>query len=293
MRWAREASWGSLPPAPDWRSIPIQSGVMTLKAEASLFSPQTSFAGWKRSVVLPELNQVAGRIEALAWPEPTAYLLDAALERDAGHELGSFCVDYFTPPDPRRYTGVVVERLRIRAGRDGVALLMDARGREEQENDALVEDDFDYSVLSPVPFRLRGATIMLGVDALSDVGEFEITVDNAVEAGPNELGHVAFLSAGQRSVTLELAKLDNTDDFNAAILSGSALSFAASFVHPAGHEMTLALPHLHVERSDENGDPARVATSRSILQAATDETGSDLTYEVNLSGATTTTTAAP
>jgi hypothetical protein len=134
---------------------------------------------------------------------------------------------------------------------------------------------------------------MLGAAALSDVGEFEITVDNAVEPGPNQSGHVAFLSAGQRAVTLELAKLDNTDDLNAAIRSGTALSFAASFVHPAGHELTIGLPHLHVERSDEDGDPARVATSRSILPAATDESGSDLTYEVNLSEAPTTTTAAP
>ena len=293
MRWARESSWGNLPPAPDWHCIPIRSGVMTLKARANLFDPSTSFTNWRRNVLLPELQEVAGQIEVLAWPEVTGYLLDAALERDANHDLQSYCVDYFTPPDPRRCLGVVVERLRIRADRESVALLLEARAWKEQENDVLAEDDFDYSALTPTPFRLRDAAITLDGSGLTDVGEFAIVVDNAVEAGPRSAGgYVAFLIAGLRSVSLEVAKLDNADDFNAAIRSGATMSFAAGFTHPEGHEMTLELPRLHVERSDEDGLPSRVARSRAVLQATTDESDVDLAYQVNLAGQTTTTTAA-
>ena len=292
MRWAREANWGSLPPSPEWHCIPIQSGMMTLKAGASLFWPPTSFTDWKRSVLLQELQEVAGRIEVLAWPEPTGYLLDAALQRDGDHDLSSYSVDYFTPPDPRRCRGVVVEGLRIRADRESVALLPATRAWKEEDNDALTEDDFDYSGVTPVPFRLCDALISLDGSELSDVEEFAITVDNAVEAGPNAGGHVSFLLAGRRSVSLIVTKLNNTDDFNAAIRSGAALSFGAHFTHPDGHEMTLELPVLRPERSDEDGEPSRVARSSTMLQAATDETGRELIYEVNLSGGTTTTTSA-
>jgi len=243
-------------------------------------------------VLLPELQDVAGRIEVLAWPEATGYLLDGALERDANHDVQSYCVDYFTPPDPRRCLGVVVERLLIRADRESVALLLETRAWKEQENDALAEDDFDYSALTPTPFRLRDAAITLDGSGLTDVGEFAIVVDNAVDAGPSAGGYVAFLIAGSRSVSLEVAKLDNADDFNAAIRSGATLSFAAAFTHPEGHGMTLELPRLHVERSDEDGQPSRVARSRTALQATTDESGVDLSYQVNLAAATTTTAAA-
>lgn len=293
MRWAREASWGDLPPVPDWRCIPIQSGVMGLKAEASLFWPPTSFAGWKRSVLLPELQRAAGPVEVLAWPQVVGYVLDAALERNAQGDLHSYCVDYFTPPDPRRYRGAVVESLQIRADRTAVALLLRTRAWKEEENDALAEDDFDYLDLTSVPFRMRDARVALDGIGVTDVEEFAVTVDNEVRPGPCEAGHVAFLIGGRRCVRLEARKLNNTDDFNAAIRTGAPLSFEAEFTHPDDHRLTLELPALFAERSAEDGAPSRVASSQTLLRAATDESGHDLTYGVYVSGLTTTTTTAP
>ena len=111
--------------------------------------------------------------------------------------------------------------------------------------------------------------------------------------GPNAGGRVAYLIAGTRSVRLELTKLDNSDDFNAAIRNGATLAFAATFTHPGGHEMTLALPALHAARSEERGLPSQTIRAHPSLEAATDPAGTDVVYEVGLLGATSTTTTAP
>jgi len=299
MRWAQETTWGVAPLSPEWRAVPIERGVMGLKAAASLFWPATGFGGWKRSLVLPELQETAGQVEVLARPELTGYLLGAALDRDADPasprygDLESYCVDFYTPPDPRRYLGIVVEGLQIRAEPDAVRLLLRLRARKEVENDALAEDDFDYEGLTAAPFALRRAAVTIAGEAALDVEGFSLTVDNSVRPGPNQGGYVAWLAAGQRSVALELTRLDGTDEFNAAIRGGATIAFEAEFTHPDGHEMSLELPVLHPAESSEDAPPARLALSHARLEAAADESGADLTWEVSLAPPITTTTTAP
>ena len=299
VRWAQETTWGVAPLAPEWRAVPIERGVMGLKAAASLFWPATGFGGWKRSLVLPERQETAGQVEVLARPEVTRYLLGAALDRDPDPasprycDLESYCVDFYTPPDPRRYLGVVVEGLQIRAEPDAVRLLLRLRAREEIENDALAEEDFDYEGLTAAPFALRRAAVTIAGEAALDVEGFTVTVDNSVRPGPNQGGYVAWLAAGQRSIALELTRLDCADDFTAAIRGGGTLSFQAEFAHPDGHQMTLALAVLHPAESPEDAPPARLARASARLEAAADESGADLDWEVSLAPPITTTTTAP
>jgi len=288
MRWALESSWGVLPGEPDWRSVPIRDGVMDLAAAAALFAPETAYGGYRRSVLLPELVEVAGPVETLAWPEVTEYLLDAALARNANpasddyQELPSYSVDFYAPPDPRRCSGCVVESLALRAEPDAVALRLHLRAGSQAANGSLSAEDFDYSGLSPVPFRLRGAEVTLEGEGAADVEAFTLTVRNEVAAGPNVGGAVAWLAAAGRTVRLALTKLHAFDLFNDAVRDGTPLSFAATFSHPEGHEMSLSLPVLYAASSAEKAPPERLARTGPVLEAAVDESGDDLTYSVTL-----------
>jgi len=294
VRWAREESWGELPPVPSWVCVPVQMGEMALRTVPELFSPLTSFGGWRRSALWPHTQRVTGDVLVLAWPQVTSYLLDAALAREsdplspAYQDLHSYCIDHYTPPDPRRYRGVKVDRLEMHTGPAGLAVRLWLSGWKEEANDALTEDDFSYSALTPRPFRLRDATVTLDSGEVLDLEDFAITVDNHLEAGPGVAGHVAYLVAGQRTVRLEMAKLHLSDVLNAAVRGGSSLSFAALFTHPAGHELTLELPVLYASDNREEAPPDRLARSRAVLEAAADESGRDLIHEVRLLGATTT-----
>ncbi len=297
MRWARETDWGRPPDSPSWVCIPIQAGRMNLRSTASLFAPETGFGGWRRSPLLPESLEVAGRVEVLAWPEVTEYLLDAVLERDLDpasasyQDLHSYCIDYFTPPDPRRYLGAKAERLEIFTDSQGLALALWLRAWKEEPNDSLSEDQFDYAGLTPGPFRLSHAAITLNGENILDLEHFAIRVDNDLAAGPNEAGRVACLVAGSRAVRLELLKLDISDVLNDAVRAGSPLSFAAEFAHPGGDGLTLELPALYAVENAEKAPPHRVARSRAVLEATTDESGRDLIYTVG--PLVTTTTTAP
>ena len=296
MRWAPEETWRCLPASPAWTCIPIEQGEMHLATSASLFSPSTSFGGWKRSPILTESQQAAGPVDVLAWPEITGYLLDAALGRDpepasaSQQDVYSYTIDFFTPPDPRRYRGVKVERLEIRTTPPGLRLRLWLRAWGEEPNGDLSEDLFDYAGLTPGPFRLRDASVGLNGAGILDLEEFGIIVDNALAAGPTMGGRPAYLIAGPRSISLELGRLHVSDLLNTAIREGAPLSFSAALAHPAGHELALELPVLYAAEINDGAPPWAVARSRAVLQAATDVSGRDLVYSVTLAGTTTTTT---
>jgi hypothetical protein len=118
--------------------------------------------------------------------------------------------------------------------------------------------------------------------AVTSVERFRLRVDNRLSPGPNRAGLVAFLTARQRAVSLELMKLDDGDAFNEALRSGGTFSFVASLRHPEGHSLTLELPSLHVEAGDERAAPGELAASALHMEAGTDDEGDDVSYEVEI-----------
>jgi hypothetical protein len=276
--------WGQCPTEPDWLAVPLYGDGFDLKARSPHFRPGTRFGGFRRALHLPEAQRVAGRLATLPWPEVTALLLEAALQRDAAGELGSYCADYYTPADPRRYAGVMVEELRISAtgpGRD-LRLHLALMGRGEEPRPALSEADFDYGGLSPVPFGFEGAALSVGGVPATDVEAFSLQVRNNLAVGPNMGGRIAFLNAGPRAVSLELTSLARDSDANDAIRSGATLSFEATFSHPDGHALAISLPVLHPEAAQEAAGPETLARSTARMEAGTDAQGDDVTYLLNL-----------
>ncbi len=282
VRACQEATWGQCPPSPDWRCVPVFGDGYTVKAADPKVRPGTLVGGWKRSVHLSYLQAVAGRWTMLLYPEVAEFLLDMALKR-TGDELHSYCLDHYTPPDPRRHLGCMVESARLECGGRGGAVLwrMALRGKLEQENDALSEGDFDYSGLTPVPFRFQGAVVELNASPVGDVEAFTITVRNNLRLGPARGGCLAYLCAGQRAVSLELIKLNDSDVFNSAIRAGGTLSFSAVLSHPSGRKLTIELPRLYVDESTERALPCALVRSRTRLEAAVDQSGVDVSYVVS------------
>ena len=277
VRACQEAVWGQCPGSPEWHCVPVLGDGYTVKAAQRRFRPGTLVGGWKRSVHLSYLQVVEGRWTVLLYPEVAQFLLDMALER-TGDELHSYCIDHCTPPDPRRHLGCVVESARLDFSGRGDAVLwhMRLRGKLEQENDALTEEDFDYSGLAPVPFRFQGATLEVDGSPAADVESCTITVRNNLRAGPSRAGYLAYLLADQRAVSLELTKLNDSDVFNAAIRGGGTLSFSAVLSQPSGWELSIELPRLYVDESDERALPGALVTSRTRLEAGVDESGVDI-----------------
>jgi hypothetical protein len=288
MRWAREETWTRLPGSPEWVSVPIQWGAMDLHTSAALLRPRSAYGGWRRGVLGQDARSVAGSADVLAFPELTEFLLNAALDRELDRakadyqDLRSFCIDLFTPPDPRRYVGAKVEKLLLRASPREVLLRLSVRCAWEEPNDALTEDDFSYEGIHAVPFRLRGATVTLDGSHIAHVQSFALDVDNSLNAGPNVSGRPAYLIAGSRTARLELAKLHDSGVFNDALRTGGPLSFRATLAHPLGHELTLTLPHLYAEDNREDAPPSGVALSRTVLEAAAEGGARDLAYNVTL-----------
>jgi hypothetical protein len=284
LRLCREQEWGVCPPSPDWQAVPLVGDGFALRAANERFRPATLFGGWRRSVHLSHLIEVAGELVTLLWPQTAALLLGMALDREEG-QPASYCADHYTPADPRRCLGVVAERLRLRApaGRDDVELRLSLRARCEEANPALTEGGFDYSTLSPAPFAFGRAAVALDEAPVTDVEGFVIEARNQLTAGPNSGGSPAFLSAGQRAVSLELTALDDGDALSQAIREGGTLGFQADLTHPEGHTLTLALPVLHPETAETALRPGALVRSTVRMEAGTDEAGDDVTYAVNLS----------
>lgn len=288
LRLCVEETWGVCPEEPDWQAVPILGDGFGLKAANPRFRPGTLYGGWKRSVQLSHFQVVRGGFVTLPWPQVAALLLDVALDRQDG-ELPGYCMDYYTPADPRRYLGVKADGLDVVAsalGRDA-EFRFTLQAAAEEPAPTLAEDDFDYSGLSPVPFLFDGAVVKVDEVEVTGVEQFTLRVRNNLAPGRNRGGAVGFLAAGQRAVSLALRKLDDGDAFNAAVRSGGAFSFEATFAHPEGHTLDLELPVLHAEESVEEAAPARLARAVLRMEAGTDEEGDDILHTVNLAATTT------
>ena len=280
LRVCRETTWGECPAGPEWRCVPISGNGFTVASRRSLFRPENSFGGDSQVVVLPEHLTTRGILRTKLYPELAEFLLAMGLDRTGG--LGSYCLDHFTPADPRRITGAATDRLRLTAGEDGVDLKLRLIAAAEEPNGALSEDDFDYSGVGTVPFAFRGAAVTLNGSAVTDVERFSLVVENDLEEGPWRDDRPAFLAAGQRAVSLNLHKLADGDALSEAVRSGGALAFSATLAHPEGHTLTVSLPELYAESCPESAVPGDLAKVELEAVAATDETGDDITYEVNL-----------
>lgn len=284
LRVCREEVWGECPGSPAWQAVPLFAEGFTLKASNPHFSPDSMFGGLRRSLHLSYLQRVEGGLVALPWPQVAAPLLAMALGDEAG-ALPSYSMDFYTPADPRRCTGAIVDRLELSAAppeRDAV-LRLSLKARAEEPNPALGEDDFDYSTLSPVPFTFDRAAVSLNGTALTDAEGFTLRVQNRLAEGPNRLGRVGFLLPGKRAVSLELQGLDDSDALNEAIREDAPFSFEAAFAHPDGHALALSVPVLHPQANAEEARPGELARSVVRMEAGTDEQGNDITWSLQLS----------
>jgi len=297
VRIVREDNFGECPGAPDWTETPVLGDGFKLKATNPRYFPETNMGGFRRSVGIPHQLVVEGGQTALAWPTTLSFLMHAGLDRDGNDDLYSYCIDHYTPADPRRYLGCAVETLTLRVSGTGDAdVQIEAawRSKLEQENNSLGSGDFSYAAVASVPFMFRDAHIQLATVDVVDVEEFSITVNNNVSQGPMgrtagvEFGTLAYLIAGGREISLELTKVNRSERLNDAIRSGGVMSFEAEFYHPDGHYFGVQLPVLALEESDETAsrtDPTKEAPS---FQAITNDAGEDITWGFD-EGPTTTT----
>ncbi len=294
LRLAIEETFGVVDPTtPDWNVIPILGDGYKLFAESPRYFPEVNFGGWRRQVGIHYMHDLAGPHTMLAWPAATCYMLSAALDRDADGDLYSYTHDYYTPTDPRRSLGCVVETLAIRvmgSGDSDVQIETAWRGQRQAKNDALAVTDYDYSGLAAVPWMFRDAVLRIEAAVVIDIAEFTLNVNNNVEAGPNTGGYTAFLEAGRRFISLDLNKCNLDDDKNALIRAGGTMSFEAIFTHPLGHILQIQLPYLAVETSDESVSETEVSKETPLLQALSTE-GNDIIWGCDLVDDGTTTIA--
>jgi len=284
LRICREEAWGQCPADPAWQAVPLFGDGCTLRASNPHFSPETLFGGFRRSLHLSHVQLVEGELVALPWPEVTLLLMEMALGDETGVPR-SYCADLYTPADPRRWLGLMVERLDIsvRQGERDVLARLGLKGEAEEPNPALSESDFDYSAITPVPFTFDRATLSVDGTAITDAEAFALRLENDLSEGPNRLGRVAFLLPGKRAVSLELQGLDDSGAANEAVRQDLTLSFGAVFTHPAGHTFSIELPVLHAQSNREDAPPGELARTVLRLDAATDEQGREITWSVQLS----------
>ncbi len=280
-RLCREQMWGVCPDVPDWRCLPMVADGTALPLSQRHVRADGWFGGYRRALHLPGLQVAGGKLTSRLWPELAEYLLAAVLERD-GTALRSYCLDLYTPAAPRRLLGVIVKRMALSAGPEGALLRLDLMGRHEEANEALTPDLFDYSGLSPVPFRFRWATVTMDEDVVTDIEQVVITVENHVAAGPSRAGFAAYLAAGVRAVSVELKAPSDSAALRAALRIGDSLGLALELNHPAGHSLDLSLPALQPERVSEQVQPGRLVRETVALAASTDSAGDDITYAVTL-----------
>jgi len=283
LRFCPEDEWGQCPDEPDWQTVPIVGDGLRLGATRRCFRPDTQYGGGRRSVHLLSVLEAAGSLVTRPWPQLAALLLDMALCRTSG-ELASYCMDLYTPSASRRALGAVAERLELTAsGRTGDMLLsLSLRGRSVEANDTLAEADFDYSAIDPVPFRFARAVVQLQGQVVTGVEQLSIRVENGLAAGPSCTGLIAYLAAGQRSISVELRKLADDAALHEALREGGTLSLSMTASHPLGHVLSLALPALHPTSVDEEAEPDELARAGVNLEAGIDEAGDDITYELTL-----------
>ena len=305
VRLVQETTFGEVPVAPDWTSLPILEDGFKLKATSERYWGNTNYGGdHRRHMAVHHKLDVAGDLVTLPWPEATLLMLDMALERDASLDLYSYTIDHYTPVDPRRYLGAVAERLTIGFEPPEVRFTLGMRAKLEQEYNALVPGDFDYSGLTLSPFMYAGAEIRINDVLYTHIDSGTLTIENNVAAGPpvrtagTPLGTAAYLIAQQRAISFESTQLNWDDEFNEAIRDGGLFSLDIRLYHPAGHICQIQVPAMVVEESDEDGTPDQVAKESPRLEALVPSGGTnDIIYAVDLTPTTTlaglTTTTAP
>ena len=303
IRFTPEVNFGEVAGIGDWVDIPYITDGFKLKATNPRYVPDTNYGGdYRRHLHICHRLELAGDFVTLPWPQVTQFLLDMALLRGADHDLNdSFVVDHFTPADPRRYTGAVAERLVISfdgTGDGAIQLRFGLRAQYEQENNALVETDFDYSALS-TPFMHANAAIHIaGAPApVTHIDSGTITIENNVAVGPyrrlagGPFGVTDYLIAQQRTISLEFARLNNVEQVNDWIRECGYGSFQFEAFHPAGHYMHIELPVIWPSESDEDGTPSQVAKENPRFEAGVNAAGDDITYGVDLAAGGITTAA--
>ncbi len=284
VRVCRELAWGVCPAAPAWQALPVLPGGCTVRAARPRWRPDSRYGGFRGAPPLSDGVQVTGTLATEAWPQLAGLVLEMALERTGG-EPASYCLDHFTPSDPRRCLGLMADRLRVRATAESGHVLFELllRGKAEEPNAPLAEADFDYAALSPVAFTLARAAVTVDGASITAVEALTVEVRNHLAAGPARSGAAAFLAAGRREVRLELRSLDADGALDEALRGDAALAFEAVFSHPEGHSLTLALPVLHPEENAP--DAGADGLARTVLRAVagTDAGGDDITYLLTLS----------
>jgi hypothetical protein len=255
---------------------------------------------------------VEGDFVPMLVPENAQFVLDMALSRVAAagvnyQDVYGHVIDFYTPADPRRYYGVVVDTLRIQGtgtGDKDLTPTLSLIAQREEENDSLSKSDIDYSSLSPTTFMFSHASIELDDVRITDVEDFTLTVENNVMDSPFawnasvQAAVRAHAISQMRAISVELTKLANEDTFNEAIRDGGYVTFQADFYHPDGHLLSILLPRCHVEQAEEDGTPSQQAKTSPTLEAVAlptgaEHAGEDIVYGVDLAAGGTTTLAAP
>lgn len=293
LRMSRETAFGVVNESPSWQVLPILGDGYKLGARGPRFRPDTNYGGYNVNLAIHHVIEVAGQHTMLAWPQCVGPLLHATLDRDANDDLYSYTHDFYTPADPRRILGAVVESLAINVtgtGDSDVQIATTWRSQSEEQNDSLDPDaDFDVSGIHPRPFTFVDASIRIDTVTSIDLERFALTIENALAVGPNVGGEVSYLIAGEQRVRLDLTRANLDQESRQAIRAGDTLSFEAEFTHPNGHYWQILIPNLGVEESDESASRTELAKEAPSL-IAVNTSGSAITTSVDL-GPTTTTLA--
>ncbi len=310
-RVAAHSAYGTVPGAPAWVYIPRLGDGQGLKASAPRYVPDTEIGGFRERVAIHHRLTVEGEFRTLLYPGSAQFLLDMALARvatvgDDYQDIYQHVMDEYNPEDPRRYTGVVADTLRIEGTGEGDGEIQVALGliaRDEAKEDSLSEATFEaaYDALEVVPFMHGHAELRVNTILITDVERWAINVTNNVGRGPLTrqaagVSAIAFTHGNKRQITLDLTELHNSDDFDAAVRDGAHMTFSAEFWHPAGHYMAIFLPWLAVEESDNDGTPSQQAKESPRMRAleapeGQDYEGQDIVYDVDLATGGTTTFA--
>jgi hypothetical protein len=282
LRVCPEDAWGQCPAAPEWTALPLSGPGYVAGPRREFFAPGTRYAGFRRAPLLPDGSQLEGSLTTEPRPQTVSVLLDMALARHGGRP-GSYCADFYTPPAPRRHLGLLARRLEFLATPAATRLRLRLVGRQEVPRPALAPADFDYSGLSPVPFVFRAATVALDGTPLNDVAAINLTVDNAISAGPpHAAGLASFFEAGTRKVAVDIPRAGDDGVLKEALRAGATLSLSVELSHPEGHGLSIQLPALTAARAEDRPDPAGTAGTWTRLEATTDAAGDDVTYSLTL-----------
>ena len=282
-RVCAEQEWGVCPDSPDWHSVPVWGDGYGVRDRDVRYRPETACGGWRGHVNLSRMKQPTGQWTMPLYPEEAGFVLEMALSRQSG-QPSSYCIDLYTPDDPRRHTGCVVSRARLEcsAGAGPPLWNMWIAGGEEQPNGGLSDNDFDYSELSPVPFRFQGAEVQIDGAAATGVEACAVTIQNNLRTGPARAGRPAYLIAGNRTVSLDLKKVADEAALSSAVREGRSVSFSVTLAHPAGHLLTLDLPVLHAGDCRTSGVPGEPSVNLGRLQAGVDQNGADVEFDIQV-----------